>query len=154
MRRMIIILSVLFFAASASAEFPIDYQCHSDPDVPLEAELCTRYKVALADSGFITFEYSENKPYFRIIVLPTARDGYISISIASNFLYPPLAGFALSAHLSSYIMLPGGLTDTHLRYMVAQNLRGISMWLVAFDKSAPARMPGNAMEVSNVEDNS
>ena len=151
MKRMIIILSVLFYAHLAAAEYPVQYQCTANSEEPLEGRFCADYKDSLESSGFIVLEYDENSPYFRIIVLPTARDGYLSITIASNFLYPPLAGFALSAHLSSYIMSPGGIDqDGVLDYIARQNIRGISLWMIAFDKETEKnKYRKNVLECSN-----
>ena len=134
MIRMIIILSVLLYAPLAAAEYPIQYRCMSNPEEPLEGRFCASYRDALESSEFIVMEYDENGSYFRIIVLPTARDGYLSITVASNFLYPPLAGFALSAHISSYIMSPGGMEQEGvMEYIANKNIVGISLWMLAFD---------------------
>ena len=150
MRRMIIILVLLLVAVPAvaverlrqsstdeplrknSAMLPVEYICSQDPAEPLEAEFCARLQVALANTGFITFDpVPDGVPYFRTIVLPTVRDGYLSVAVASNFMYPPLSGLALSAYISGFIIIPGGVTDGNVETIAMRVLHGTAEWMQA-----------------------
>ena len=147
MRRTIIILVVLLFAGSAYASepYPVDYKCIADASRPKEAEFCTIFKVQLALSGLVVFDIDKDRPYFQIIVLPTTRGGYLSVTVASNFIYPPLAGLALSAYISSYIVIPSQAEELErcAGYMVGKNLTGISEWMLYFEgKFGPSPTPG------------
>ena len=134
MRRMIIILSILLVAGSAGAAFPVDFHCASDPDHPKEAEFCRVIKVQFAATGMVVYEFDQNKPHFRIVVLPTARGDHISVTIASTFIYPPLDGLALSVFLSSYLLVPCSDAEfvSAAEYMAKQNVMGVSRWMVWF----------------------
>lgn len=133
MKRMIIILVLLLVAVPGLAqELPAEYICAADPSEPLEAEFCARFQVALANTGYISFDpVLDGQPYFHIIVLPTVRDGYLSVAVASNFMYPPLDGLALSAYLSGFIIIPGGVTDENIVQIALRVLHGTAEWMQA-----------------------
>ena len=149
MRRSIIILVILLFAGSAYAQFPVDFECVSDPLRPKEAEFCRIFKVRLAASGDVVYEFNPERSYFMIIVLPTVRDGYFGITVASNFIYPPLAGLALSAYLSSYVITPDQADelDRCAEFMVGKNIQGISEWLVWFEGKIGHSRSDQSLEV-------
>ena len=170
MRRTIIILTVLLFAGSAYAvepsrhlagdgpvaaglqPYPVDLQCIADPSRPAEAAFCEVFRIRLVATGMFEFDIDVSRPYFMIIVLPTVRDSYYSVTVASNFIYPPLAGLALSAYLSSYIITPGQAEelDRCATFMVNKNLIGISEWMVWFEeKVGIVNQKPRALEVRN-----
>jgi hypothetical protein len=117
---------------SSISGFPVEYICAQDPNEPLEAEFCARLQVALGNTGFITFDpVPDGVPYFHIIVLPTVRDGYLSVAVASNFMYPPLNGLALSAYVSGFIVIPDGVTDESVKQIAMRVLYGTAQWMQA-----------------------
>ena len=77
MRRTIIILVIIFFAGTAysSEPYPTKYFCQHKASRPAEAEFCELFHAQLVLSGMVDFKFDSDRPYFMIIVLPTARDG-------------------------------------------------------------------------------
>ena len=154
MRRTIIIFVVLLFAGGAYAAdpFPVDYQCVSDPSRPTEAVFCEVFRIQLIATGMFKFDIDRSRPFFMIVVLPTVRDGYLSVTVASNFIYPPFAGLALSAYISSYMVDPvqGEDLERCAEYMVKKNLVGISQWMVWFEEKIGIVRPNpRSLEVKN-----
>jgi len=149
MRRSIIILVILFFAGPVFSQFPVDFKCIADASRPLEAEFCHIFKIRLAASGDVVYEFNPERSYFMIIILPTVRDGYYSVTVASNFIYPPLAGLALSAYLSSYIIIPvqAEELDRCAEFMVRKNIEGISEWMVWFEGKIGSKKEPRPLEV-------
>jgi hypothetical protein len=71
-----------------------------------------------------------SSPHFYLIVLPTERGGYISLTIASNFYYPPLNGLVLSVYIGGFIIEPDVFNDA-----VADDIMGgvaleTSKWMI------------------------
>jgi hypothetical protein len=135
MKRLIVLWCFGFLVISASSVFAVDklpasYFCKHDPAVPQEGELCELLYSTFEDTGLVNFDIDEDRPHFRFMVMPTMRDGYWSITIASNFYYPPLRGLALSAFISSYLLTPGGDNGASYSYMVGRVLEGTHGWMV------------------------
>ena len=132
MKRSIIILVLLLLAVPAYGfdKLPARYYCKADDAVPEEAEFCGKMRIAFESTGFVELDVDGSSPHFRIVVLPTVRDGYYSITVASGFVYPPLNGLVLSAYLSGYLLQPGGMTEENTRYIAQTSLRGIFSWMV------------------------
>ena len=130
MRRSIIILVLLLLAVPAFGQtLPARYYCKADDAIPEEAEFCGKMRIAFESTGFVELDVDGSRPHFRIVVLPTVRDGYYSITVASGFVYPPLNGLVLSAYLSGYLLQPGGMTDENIQYIAQTSLRGIFSWM-------------------------
>ena len=156
MRRQIIILLILLFAGPVFAQYPVEYHCQADISRPAEAVFCEIFKERLLASDMVIYKVDENRPYFQIIVLPTVRDSYTSVTVASNFMYPPLAGLALSAYLSSYILTPvqGEDLEKCIDYMVRKNIAGISEWMVWFGEKTHRIRPNNVLRQAVKPDDS
>jgi hypothetical protein len=150
---MVVFLAVIMVTtvALASDPYPVNFECASSPDRPEEADFCQIYKIQLAATGMAVYEFDRSRPHFMVIVMPTARDGYLSVAVASNFMYPPLAGLALSAHLSSYLVIPVDSEDDLVDvagYMANMNIKGISEWMQWFaEKTWPDNRPDRGLEV-------
>ena len=131
MRRSIIILVLLLLAVPAYGfdKLPARYYCKADDAVPEEAEFCGKMRIIFESTGFVELDVDGSSPHFRIVILPTVRDGYYSITVASGFVYPPLNGLVLSAYLSGYLLQPGGMTDENIQYIAQTSLRGIFGWM-------------------------
>ena len=69
-------------------------------------------------------------PHFQLLILPTARGGYISVTIASNLIYPPLNGLALSAYIGGFIILPDALCDGIADEIMDRVSMGTATWMV------------------------
>ena len=153
MRRSIIILAVLLFAGSAygADPFQVEYICIADPSRPAEAEFCALFQIQLFASGMFEFDIDKSRSHFQIIILPTVRDGYYSVTVASNFIYPPLAGLALSAYLSSYIIAPiqGEDLVRCVDYMVQKVIVGTSEWWLWFEGKIGPSSGSLPLEVRN-----
>ena len=132
MKRTIIILSLLLVASvvSAADKIPAQYFCKADPDLADEVKVCNDLRSAFERTGYIAFGAEDGVAHFRILVLPTVRDGYASITVASSFLYPPLHGLALSAATSGYLILPGGLTEDNMNLIAVDTMRHVFIWIV------------------------
>jgi hypothetical protein len=109
--------------------FPVDYRCMRSSDV--EDQLCQDLGAALLATGSISFEYTEGEPFFRIIVLPTERDGYFAIGIVTGFFYAPLEGLALSAYFANVLLAPDGATEENYAIMAKHTVQGMSRWILA-----------------------
>lgn len=132
MRRSIILLSLLLLAVPAVAnELPVEYICVANPDMPGEGAFCAGFKAALLKTGFITYDRIQGKPFFHIIVLPTMRDDYTAVTVASNFIYPPLNGLALSAYFAGFIIRPGGVTESNLDEIANRVVSSTAEWMIA-----------------------
>lgn len=155
MRRTIVIFAVLFFAGPVYSADPylVDYICISNPAHPGEAEFCELYRDQLIASESVVFAVDLEAAHFKFIILPTMRDEYTAVTVASNFMYPPLAGLALSAYLSSYILTPVQGEDLVrcIRYMIGKNFDAIAEWQEYFEgKIRPKpRLERPILEVSN-----
>jgi hypothetical protein len=114
---------------TSSVPFPVDYRCMRSSEV--EDQLCQDLGAALLATGSISFEYTENEPFFRIVVLPTERDGYFAIGIVTGFFYAPLEGLALSAYFSSVLLAPGGANEENYAIMAEHTVQGMSRWILA-----------------------
>ena len=130
MKRTIIILSVLLLAATASAQLPYHYRCQHDKKQPLEVELCSSLAAAMMRSDTMIDATDPNLPHFVLIILPTARGGYISVAIASLFIYPPLNGLALSAYFGGYIIMPDKLDDQVASVIMDKVSIGTASWMI------------------------
>jgi hypothetical protein len=117
MRRSAIILSILFLASTAGAQLPYAYHCQYENDI--EHEICSFLAAAMVRSVEMVEAEDTSRPHFFLIVLPTERGGYISVTIASNFFYPPLNGLVLSVYIGGFIVEPDIFNDE-----VADNIMG------------------------------
>ena len=135
MRRSIIILTVLLVASTASAQLPYAFQCHPDADSALEVELCSSLAAAMTKSDTMVDAEDPFAPHFQLLILPTARGGYISVTIASNFVYPPLSGLALSAYIGGFMILPDKLCEKTADEIMDRTSIGTATWMV---KAEPA----------------
>ena len=130
MRIIIASLLLLFAVPLMAGELPVKYECEPDAGFPLEDKFCDDFKAALVRTDFVTFEYDSARPYFYIVVLPTVRDGYISVAIAANFVYPPFSGLVLSAFLGGYLIMPD-LFDQQVADGIAVSVvDGMSSWMI------------------------
>ena len=135
MRRTIIILTVLLMASTASAQLPYFFHCQHNEKEPLEVQLCASLAAAMDRNADMIDADDPDKPFFHLIILPRARGGYISVTIASNLIYPPLNGLALSAYLGNFIVIPDGLEDSLADEVMRHVAIGTSKWMIQAEKS-------------------
>ena len=138
MRRTIIILTVLLIASTASAQLPYAFQCQHDEKQPLEVQLCSSLAAAMARNEYMTALTEPRNPYFHMIILPTARGGYLSVTIASSLIYPPLNGLALSAYLGGFIIKPGMLDSEIADEMIGRAAIGTAEWMIGAEEAINA----------------
>ena len=114
---------------TTSNPFPVDFRCMHSSEA--ELELCGELGAAFLNTGDVVFDVDESRPFFRVVVLPTERDGYYSVTIVSGFFYPPLDGLALSAYFMGVIIEPDGMTEENMNVLARSTVTGMSKWLLA-----------------------
>ena len=138
MRQVIVILSLLLIAAVADAQLPYRYECHAEEKYPLEIKLCSSLAAAMERSDTMLVADDSSVPYFHLTILPTARGGYISVMIASNLIYPPLNGLALSAYLAGFLIEPGKLDVHTADEMMNRVSIGTARWVIGSEPAIRA----------------
>jgi len=128
----IIILNILLIASVAGGDegsLPFRFECHVQEDNERESELCSAiWDAAKANDG-INLEYDPDMPYFHLVILPVARDGYTSVAVASSFIYPPLDGLSLSAYLGGFLIVKGKPYDKSSKEIVRRMLATTKEWM-------------------------
>ena len=138
MKRTIIILSVLLLASTASAQVPYRYQCLTDAEHKMETTLCSSLAAAMSRNTNMIEAEDPDLPYFQLVILPTERGGYISVTIASNLIYPPLNGLALSAYLGGFLILPDMLDIQVADEIMSRTALGTSKWIIGSEDAIRA----------------
>lgn len=132
----IVAFVVCYWPRPLSAEvtpFPVTFMCPSNN--ALEVLFCKQLYAELDRNTYITFSVDKTQPHFTFIALPTSGDTeYLSVTVASNFEYPPLNGLSLSAFLGSYLIKPGGCDGNTATHIANSMVTGSSRWLVDNDK--------------------
>ena len=132
MKRTIIILCILLLAAVAASAggLPFRFECHADEDNDSEKQFCSdMYDAAVASDG-MDLEYDPALPYFHLVILPVARDGYTSVAVASSFIYPPLDGLSLSAYLGGFMLVPDKPYGKSSKRIIRRMLVTTHEWMV------------------------
>ena len=142
MRRVILSLLILLLASTASAELPYLYECHYDDKQPLEVDTCAALAAAMDRNDAMVDVDDLNGMYFHLVVLPTARDGYISVTLASSLIFPPLNGLALSAYIGGFMLLPEQLCDEAADELMGRLSLNTAEWLVEAEDDIRA-IPGD-----------
>jgi hypothetical protein len=130
MKCILVSLLLLLAAPVLAGELPVKYECEPDEGFPLENKFCDDLKAALIRTDFVTLDYEREGTYFYVVVLPTVRDGYISVAVAAHFVYPPFNGLVLSAFTGGYLIMPD-LFDQQVADGIAVSVvDGMSSWMI------------------------
>jgi len=105
-----------------SQPLPVLYECNADEGVVLEEEFCSDFKAALIRSENVIFCDKTRESYFRLTILPAAREGYLGVLITSNYVTPPFKPLELSAFSGIWMVSPG--TD---RVMLSNGIAGTTL---------------------------
>lgn len=131
---LLIILAVVLFCSPVKAfpgsneGIPIRYQCAKSNEA--EAAVCTELYAALERTGLVNLSPNPNDPYFMLVVLPTERDGYLSVAIQSSFPARSLDGLSLSAYFAGFIVVPGGWDAESADTVAGYVLKGTAEWII------------------------
>ena len=110
--------------------WPVKYSCiTSGNDTELEQRVCSELMRALAMTEAVRYKYPNRGPYFHFIVLPTERDGCVSLIIASNFVHPAFAGLEISSFYSNYHLVAGGVDQEGVfDFIAGRAVLGTAEW--------------------------
>lgn len=140
MKKVLIVAVILLCASAAAAKFPVAYQCFPMDGHPLTLEVCRALFLAVESNPALDLTTDFDTLFFQIIILPVDVNGYIAVTIATGFVYPPWDGVALASYHGTHLVLPGKFDEKISDRIIQSAVDGMAQWFLQYEEQIRAAM--------------